>query len=364
MDFDGIVLVNFGGPRNLHEVESFLKELLCDQDVVRTNFPQLIHKLLFRQIAKKRSVRVKEDYEGIGGKSPIYEDTERLKRHLESVYKLPVMTFHRYLPALHKEFLEIINKSKLNNLLVFPLFPQFSFATTGSCARFFESNICARVLETMSWIPSYETHPAFIQAYKKNIERLLEEKGLKEEDVCLLYSCHGVPRKFICFQDPYEKQCERSMKALKVFFPKADHMLAYQSKFGKGLWLKPYTSDLVEEISWLKKKIVLFIPLSFTSDHIETLFEIEEQYLKPLSEKGIEAYRVNAIHEDFSWVEDLLSNSSTYVSNAMLVRRDQKACCELDHDCCRCKKPLKENLLKSHEEQNSGCGACRECHNP
>jgi ferrochelatase len=351
MDFDGLVIVNFGGPRSQDEVEDFLIALLGDQDVIRTGWPSRIHKLFFTQIAKKRARIVKEDYQKIGGASPIYGDTERLKIFLNQAFNVPVVTFHRYLPATHESFIEELNDCKARNLLIFPMFPQFSFATTGSCARFFETHLCGRVLEKMLWISSYEQHPSFIKAYQTRIKQALEAHGLKESQVCLFYSCHGVPKKFVCFNDPYQKQCERSVEALKRLFPQADHILGYQSKFGKGEWLKPYTSELVSgDLSWLHKKHVLFVPLSFTSDHIETLFEVEEQYIAPLKERGIFAARVSSLQEDFGWARDIILDQMPLVSNAMLIRRDNKRCCQLSHGCCEC---LKKNSFKQKVERNS-----------
>ena len=234
------------------------------------------------------------------------------------------------------------------------MFPQFSYATGGSCARFFEQNLCGRTLEKILWIPSYESHSAFIEAYKKQIKTHIQKNNLREEDVCLFYSCHGVPRKFVCFNDPYEKHCQLSYQALKAHFPHADHVLAFQSKFGKGEWLRPYTIDLVEkDLSWCQKKHVLFVPLSFTSDHIETLHEIENEYIQPLKDKGIDAQRINSLSDDFSWVCPIIEDRGPSVSNAMLIRKDKAACCQISHDCCLCKqKSSKKNLFKGQVQQD------------
>lgn len=132
------LIINFGGPRNLKEVEGFLKELLTDQEVIRTPFPSFIHRLLFTRIAKKRALKVIPEYEKIGGRSPIYEDTEKMAATLQKYVKAPVLTFHRYLPETHACFLSAIKQiPKDHQIRVFPMFPQFSYATTGSIALFF-----------------------------------------------------------------------------------------------------------------------------------------------------------------------------------------------------------------------------------
>jgi ferrochelatase len=335
----GIVLVNFGGPRSCDEVEAFLKTLLCDQDVVRTPFPPWIHNFIFKKVAKKRAVKVSKDYEEIGGKSPIFFDTENLRAFLEKKLECSVFTFHRYLPETFNEFIKQIEAFKGSRLIVFPLFPQFSYATTGSCARFFKENLCRDTLQKMVWIPSYPNHKAFIDAFKNNICETLKNHQLDEKDCTLFYSFHGVPKKFICFDDPYLQQCSLGFEALKKHFPKADHLMAFQSKFGKGEWLKPYTSSIVEEdFSVIKTKNVLFVPLSFTSDHIETLGEIENEYMEPLKQKGFNALRVSCLQNDFNWVLDVLNTSSNFTSTSMLVRQEEKTCCQKNHkNCCACK---------------------------
>lgn len=335
----GIVLVNFGGPRSGCEVNAFLKTLLCDQDVVRTPFPPWLHQLIFKQVAKKRSVKIAQDYETIGGKSPIYFDTENLKGFLEQRLGMEVFTFHRYLPATFEAFINQLEAFKGSRLIVFPLFPQFSYATTGSCARFFKENLCRDTLQKCVWIPSYPNHPAFINAFKANICGTLKEHHLEEKNCTFLYSFHGVPKKFICFDDPYLQQCRLSFEALEKLFPNGHHMIAFQSKFGKGEWLKPYTSSIVEEdFSLIKTKNVVFIPLSFTTDHIETLVEIENEYMKPLKEKGFNAYRVSCLQNDFEWVQNVIETSASFTSTSMLIRHEEKTCCQKNHqNCCACK---------------------------
>src|SRR5579872_6090218 len=122
------ILVNFGGPRSLDEIPFFLEELLTDRDLIHTRWPDWAHKFLFRRVARKRSRTVCHDYETIGGKSPIFFDTERIADLLTSENS-PVLTFHRYLPATHAESLKKISDlvQTAKEIRVLPLFPQFSY---------------------------------------------------------------------------------------------------------------------------------------------------------------------------------------------------------------------------------------------
>lgn len=199
------LLVNFGGPRHLQEIFPFLKTLLTDKDVIRTSWPNLLHNLLFTYIAKRRAKKIAPEYALIGGKSPIYEDTEALKELLGAATKQPCLTFHRYLPALHTQALEDIEKAPFENIVVLPLFPQFSFATTGSIARFFKENLKKPALDKLQWVSSYALHPKYIAVMQKNIADFLKAKGLEEKETILFFSAHGVPQPFVCMGDVYQK---------------------------------------------------------------------------------------------------------------------------------------------------------------
>jgi ferrochelatase len=319
-----ILLVNFGGPRQLQEVPVFLKALLTDQDVVRTNFPKLLHNLLFSRVARKRSVKVAKDYELIGGKSPIFEDTERVAAYLREKKGLSVATFHRYLPATHAAFIQAMQTVE-SEIYVFPMFPQFSFATTGSIARWFSKHLSTDVVNQMKWIKSYAAHPTFISAWQNVIRAFLQQQQLKEEEVILLFSAHGLPKQFSATGDIYEAECQLSFEKVAKGFPKAFCRLSYQSKFGKGEWLRPYTNEVCEEIlSWSGKyKHVVIVPISFTSDHIETLFEVEYEYLPALRKEGVMAYRCPALNHDDSWMAAILEilEDTNLMSTQMLVRK-------------------------------------------
>lgn len=329
-----ILIVNFGGPRNIPEIESFLIALLTDKDVVRTQLPQFLHNILFTRIAKKRSLKISQDYASIGGKSPIYFDTEALAKVIaekvsaqedtQEVQTTSVITFHRYLPATHAPFRKAMRQETFDEIVVFPLFPQFTYATTGSIARWFSKNLNTTTVNKMRWIKSYPAHVKFIQSHSNAVSEFLQENGLKEEETLLLFSAHGLPQKFVEQADPYQEECHASFNAIIKHFPKARGVLSFQSKFGRGEWLRPYTSDISNNIRKVagEKKNVVVIPISFTSDHIETLFEVEEEYLKPIREQGLNAFRVPALTLRKDWIDAIMSilEERNRCNNQMLIR--------------------------------------------
>jgi len=320
----GYLLVNFGGPRTLSEVEPFLRSLLTDQDVVRTGMPQVFHNFLFGRVAKKRALKVSQDYAEIGGGSPIFEDTEEVAKSLSARLQAPVLTFHRYLPATHAQSLSIIENFDGDEIFVFPMFPQFTYATTGSIARYFLKMLSPLAVNKLRWIKSYPTHPAFIRLMQHLIREFMQEQQLKEEETILLFSAHGLPKKFVETGDLYEAECNASFHKVMEVFPNILGRLSFQSKFGPGEWLQPYTIDVCEGIrGWHEgRENVIFIPISFTSDHIETLFEIEREYLPIIVDQGLKAFRLPAFNRRVEWIiaiEEILRDEVP-VNTPMLVR--------------------------------------------
>lgn len=318
------LIVNFGGPRTLKEVEPFLNSLLTDKEVIRSKLPQPFHNILFGRVAKKRAKIISADYEKIGGGSPIWTDTEFVADTLRHKLKAPVLTFHRYLPSTHQAFIEEINALESTEIRVFPMFPQFTYATTGSVARFFSEHFSCLTLQKFKWIKSYPAHPAFIATTVKGIHDFLHLSGLKEAEVLFLFSAHGLPQVFIDKGDFYEYECRSSFNNVMEAFPAAEGLLCYQSKFGPGEWIKPYTIDICRDIQKYARgrKYCVFVPISFTSDHIETLFEVEEQYMPLIKAAGLHPFRVPALNRRSDWIDAIacILSEFTPCSTSMLVR--------------------------------------------
>ncbi len=318
------LLVNFGGPRDLLEIEAFLKELLTDQEVIRTSYPPFFHKLLFSWVAKRRAKKIAPDYALIGGKSPIFEDTEAIAQSVSAILSQDVLTFHRYLPSTHNAFIEKMESLDADQIRVFPMFPQFSYATTGSIALWFKKRLSLKVQNKMAWVKSYSGHPSYIAAMEKCLRDYMNKKKLQSKDTMILCSAHGLPKSFISTGDIYEEECRLTFELLKSHFPEASFLLSFQSQFGKQEWIRPYTSEVCQKIGdWIQMcKNVVVVPLSFTSDHIETLYEIEELYLPLISKDGLNAFRCPALNRNGDWIEAIveLFQDRGLQPNFMLIR--------------------------------------------
>ncbi len=323
----GYIIANFGGPRTIDEVEPFLRALLTDKDVIRTKLPMPLSYLLFAYIAKRRAKKVTEDYQTIGGGSPIYKDTEDVAEILRTHLPGPVITFHRYLHETHAEFINTIQNTLCDRFIVFPMFPQFTYATTGSIAKWFEKKLPESISQKMRWIKSYPNHPAFIEAHVQVIRHYLKANQLDDQETILLFSAHGIPKQFITTGDVYQDECESSFHAIMRNFPNILGRLAYQSRFGRAEWIQPYTIDVCKGIlSWCQgRKNVAIIPISFTSDHIETLHEIESEYMPVIRDRGLNVYRIPALTLDPSWINAIIAiiNEQRTCNNQMLIYRSQ-----------------------------------------
>lgn len=319
------IIANFGGPRDLTEVAPFLQSLLTDKEVIRSILPQFIHSLFFSWVAKRRARKIVHEYKSMGGCSPIYKDTEALVGQLQQSLSDPILAFHRYLPATHESFIQNVTKMNCEEICIFPMFPQFTYATTGSIAKWFSHHFPKQIVNKMRWIKSYAAHPAFVRAHQVQIHGFLQKMNLKQEETVLLFSAHGVPQVFIDKGDIYQDECHASFAHIMKGFPKALGKLCYQSKFGRGEWVKPYTIDVSKSIrEWHEKREnVVFVPISFTSDHIETLCEIENEYMTVIREKGLRAFRVPALTLLPEWIEaiQILLQETNLCSNQMLIRK-------------------------------------------
>ncbi|WP_213318717.1 ferrochelatase [Chlamydiifrater volucris] len=295
------VLANFGGPRSLDEVEPFLTSLLTDPDVTGKILSEKLTKKLFTWIAKKRTPKVIPQYEAIGGFSPIASDTLKMAHQLQRTFQTPVIPFHRYLPSTHQETLSHLRDSTNQEVIGIPLFPHFTYCVTGSIIKFL-----SRHLPNIKWrwITNFGSHSSFIQTWISHLKEFFKKNKIPEDDCVLLFSFHGIPESMSKKGDPYASQCLESFGILRKAFPFSTTMLSFQSRFGPFKWLMPYTQKVCQTLISPKKHVAI-VPLGFISDHLETLFEIENEYLPTLRERGYKAHRVPAIFESQHWMPAL-----------------------------------------------------------
>jgi protoporphyrin/coproporphyrin ferrochelatase len=295
----GVVLLNLGGPDSLDAVEPFLFNLFSDPDIIDFPGSFLFRDRLAKLISTRRAPRVIEQYREIGGKSPLKEHTLRqaalLEQKLNERIPARVYAAMRYWKPSTDDALDAIQRDGITKVVLLPLYPQFSRATTTSSYSEWERRVNERRMDVdYSLIKQYYDHPMYIDAFVEHIERGLER--FPEEvrgSVNILFSAHGTPMKLVHKGDPYSHQIAKTVESilLRGGF-KQPHALCYQSKVGPMKWLTPSTPDTIAELAAKGVKHMLLVPVAFTSDHLETLFELGIEYRRQANERGVEQYEV------------------------------------------------------------------------
>ena len=295
----GVVLLNLGGPDSLEAVEPFLFNLFSDPDIIDFPLSFLFRKRLAKMISTRRSRGVVEQYRQIGGKSPLKDYTLQqaslLEEKLNKSLPATVYVAMRYWRPFTEEAIEAIERDGIKRVILLPLYPQFSKATTTSSVKEWEKQVKVRGKNLKhTLIESYHEHPTYIDAFVERIEHGLERFPSERRDgVKILFSAHGTPMKLVRQGDPYSQQIKETVKMImgRGRF-KQSHRLCYQSKVGPLKWLEPSTPNTIAELAAKGVKDMLLVPVAFASDHLETLFELGIEYRRQAMEKGVEQYEV------------------------------------------------------------------------
>nr|CAD1820839.1 unnamed protein product [Ananas comosus var. bracteatus] len=334
----GVLLLNLGGPETLQDVQPFLFNLFADPDIIR--LPRLF-RFLQRPLAKLISVvrapKSKEGYAAIGGGSPLRRITDEQAHALKAALEeknLPVNVYvgMRYWHPFTEEALDQIKKDNITKLVVLPLYPQFSISTSGSSIRvlqnvFREDHYFSTL--PVSIIEFWYQRNGYINSMADLIQKELSSFSSPEE-VMIFFSAHGVPLSYVeDAGDPYRDQMEECiiliMDELKSRGISNNHTLAYQSRVGPVQWLKPYTDEVIVELGQKGVKSLLAVPVSFVSEHIETLEEIDMEYKHLALQSGIENWgRVPALGCTSSFISDLADAiiEALPSASAMITRDD------------------------------------------
>ncbi len=301
----GVILLNLGGPDSMQAVKPFLYNLFSDRKIIRLG-PSFMQKPLACLISTLRSGKTRRLYSLIGGKSPILDITSAQAKALEealSSYKsFKVFVGMRYWHPLIEEVMPEIYNAGIKKLIALNLYPQYSVATSGSSMSRLTEATSEYPIE-ISGITSWFDHPKYINALVELIRKGAESFG-QATNLHLLYSAHSLPQKFIDDGDPYVDQIKGTIQEIAKQIPFEWH-LSYQSKTGPVRWLEPTTEDKLRDLAQKDVKNVLVVPISFVSDHIETLYEIDILYKQMADNLGIYMRRVESLNTHPFFIETL-----------------------------------------------------------
>jgi ferrochelatase len=320
-----IILFNLGGPDKLENVQPFLFNLFNDPAIL--NLPTFFRYPLAKLISNRRTPTAKKIYQELGGSSPILKLTKEQSKALElclnnddqdSEYKCFIV-----MRCWHPRAEDVVNDVKNFNpdeIILMPLYPQYSAATTGSSIKEWKDICKKNNLKTRtSTICCYPTDENFVLAHKEEIVKKI--KNLK--NFKLIFSAHGLPEKNIKKGDPYQWQVEQSVNKIvkSLNIKNLDWILSYQSRVGPLKWIGPSTDDIIIENSKLEKHIVL-VPIAFVSEHSETLVELDIEYKELAHKNGCKNYtRVPALGTNNNYIKamsNLIIKKQDYSFNGKL----------------------------------------------
>lgn len=307
-----VVMMNMGGPRDLDEVNPFLTRLFLDRDLMRLPFQSRLAPM----IARRRTPKIRQQYDDIGGGSPILQWTrlqgEKMAEMLDelspSTAPHKAYVAFRYARPLTEDCLEDLARDGVTRAVAFTQYPQYSCSTTGSSLNQLYREIAARKAQgapegNIQWsvIDRWPTHPGLVQAFANRVREGLSRFPAEIRDqVPIMFSAHSLPMQVVSGRgDPYPAEVAATVAGVMQNLGwQNPYRLTWQSQVGPSAWLGPQTSDTVE--GWAKQghKHVLAVPIAFTSDHIETLYELDIELKEDAEKHGIHLERAPSLNDE------------------------------------------------------------------
>ncbi len=321
--------MNLGGPTHEDNVRDFLYNLFKDEDIIKLGGGAL-QNTFAKIISKFRAPGVAADYKEINGCpngctgskhcynrknkvvsvccSPINSLTEKQRRGVEKYLadKLPdvessVYTCMRYWLPFADTIMDEMEKDGITHTVFVPLYPQFSWTTTGSSFRDWETLRKKRYGKNAPWkefhVKNYHLNEFYLKAVNERIDEALDKMTVEtQRKTHLVFSAHGTPLLEVRSGDPYTTEIKETMEAVMAMRGSENsYWLSFQSRVGPQKWTQPNTLDLVERHLNYGIKNLLMVPIAFVTDHIETLYELGVELPEKMEEKGLEYENINVM---------------------------------------------------------------------
>lgn len=345
-----VVLFNLGGPDAPEAVRPFLENLFTDPAILRV--PGFVRPWLGRFIAARRTKAATENYAILGGKSPLRELTEEQARALEAALNAGAgragdeETFRcfvamRYWHPFSDEAARAVRDWGATEVVLLPLYPQFSTTTTGSSMAAWEAAAKAIGLQRPTVTVCCWHSDGDFAAATAAIVRAARGKALAElppgTGLRVLFSAHGLPETIVKQGDPYQWQVERTVAAVveAMGIDGLDHQVCYQSRVTPQRWLSPSTEEALEAAAE-DKVAVLVCPIAFVSEHSETLVELDVEYREAAHKLGVPGYfRVPTQNSDAGFIAALagLVRRARDGGRALCSYAGARQCPRVHRDC-------------------------------
>jgi ferrochelatase len=345
MSKTGIVMLNLGGPRTIADVAPYLLRMFLDRELIPLPFQRQLGTL----IAQRRAPKVAAKYAEIGGGSPILKWTQLqaagMQRWLEELapefgpYQ-PYIAF-RYADPLTAETLQRMHADGVTRAVAFTQYPQWSCSTTGaSLNELWREALRLELRDAFEWslIDRWHTHDRFIEAMVDTVRRGLAQFDARDaQEALLLFSAHSLPLSVIDRGDAYPQEVGATVqRVMEMLGFSHEFMLAYQSDIGPVKWLGPNTEQVIKQLGARKRKNVLIVPVAFTSDHIETLHEIDIEMAETAQHARVNLKRSPALNDSPIFTRALAEIVAEHLRDGALYSSQYKLrCAGCDNPTCR-----------------------------
>ncbi len=339
-----VVLFNLGGPDSPAAVQPFLFNLFNDRNII--DLPGLLRWPLAKLISSRRAKAATAIYAEMGGRSPILPNTERqaaaLQASLGDLGEVRVFIAMRYWHPLTGETVAAVKRFQPDEVILLPLYPQFSTTTTESSHRVWREAAKRQGLQApQKLICCYPTDPGFVAALARITAAAIARAIAKPQaPIKVIFSAHGLPKKIVDRGDPYVAQVSASVNAVveALSLPAAEWMVAFQSRVGPLEWVGPPTDHAIEEAAGAGKAVVV-VPVAFVSEHSETLVELDIEYRHLAEKRGAAAYeRAPTVAEDPDFIAGLAALVRVSLDTPQRVQPGSGALVCRDWPRCACQK--------------------------
>lgn len=313
-----VVLMNFGGPLSLKDVRGFLFRLFSDPYII--SLPYILRIPLAFLISSFRAKKAEGLYAKMGGRSPIHEGAKRQKEALQKALgdEYEVSLAMRYSIPSFKEIAKKLSQKYAKEIILLPLYPQYSTSTVESSLWYFEKfRKKYNLPKPIKKICCFPQEPKFIESWVDNIKKTINER----KDLLFVFSAHGIPQK-MAMKESYTWHVKITAEKIMEHFPGQEYLISYQSRVGPLKWTGPYTEEIIKECNERNRPLVI-IPLAFVNDHEETLVEI-----------GIDFKEMATV--DFLMVPALEDHPSFIKALVNLIKEPRERICPTDFKyCCK-----------------------------
>jgi ferrochelatase len=303
-----VVLFNLGGPDCLDSVQPFLFNLFNDPAIIQ--LPNPFRWILARFISARRAPIAKEIYNQLGGQSPILgltqDQADHLEKSLGDEYDVKCFIAMRYWHPMSIETAERVRDFEPDEIVLLPLYPQYSMTTTGSSLKeWYRASAVVGLDVPVKSICCYPEDKGWVSAQVDLINDTLSECS-EGSSIRILFSAHGLPKKIVDKGDPYQHQVERTVDKIVGQLDKTcDWAICFQSRVGRLEWIGPSLDDELKRAENDKKQVIV-VPVAFVSEHSETLVELDIEYKEQADELGLTGYhRVPAVGTHEKYIEGL-----------------------------------------------------------